>query len=53
MKDIPMNATLADLLVKPDEHTNIWKIHKMIKSIVGLQECVGSKHKHGTGTGVE
>jgi altronate dehydratase len=53
IKSCPMNATLADLLTKPLMKANLHKIRKMIKSIVGKQECVGAKQKYGTGTGME
>jgi hypothetical protein len=62
IKYCPTNATLADLLTKPLTKANIRKLCKMIKSIIGQQECVGANNnnrannntvpvQYGTGTG--
>jgi hypothetical protein len=37
------NATFADISTKPLTKANIRKIRKMIKSIIGQQECVGAR----------
>jgi triosephosphate isomerase len=55
IKYCPTNATFTDILMKPLTKANILKINKMIKSIIGQQECVGLNNKtvpvqYGTAT---